>query len=154
MIERVRAITSAIVLIVPLTSDVVWQTLSYRGVPSHQIRFGATGLTVAVAKSAGPLVYPLPEPIRVRAIRARGEVRGGINVRGERQGQPGCDDYTLRLGLVQAGTRSPGFFERRFAPAWMRTLFDLAPPGAGISRLDSSTSAWPPTRLDAAASTR
>jgi hypothetical protein len=56
-------------------------------------------------------------------------------VRSEEQGQPGFDDYTLRLGLVDSGSRRLGSLERRFAPAWVRTLFDLAPAGAGISRI-------------------
>lgn len=135
MIEQARAVASAILFVVPLTSDVGWQVLSYRGIPPHHAQFGPTGLTVKVARSAGPIVYPLSKPMRVHALSARGSVRGGLNVVSERQGQTGFDNYTLRLGLVEVGTRRPGFLERRFAPAWMKTLFDLAPPGAGISRL-------------------
>lgn len=135
MIPQARAVVGAIVLVVPLMSDAGWQALSHRGIRPHQVRFDATGLTVEVAASAGPLVYHLRQPMRVHSIGARGAIRGGLNVRSHEQGQPGFDDYTLRLGLVDVGPRRPGLLERLSAPAWMRTLFDLAPAGAGISRV-------------------
>jgi len=122
-------------LVVPLTTDRGWQVLSYRGIPSHVVRFSTAGLSIQVRKSAAPVIYPLPSPRVVRSVRAYGHISGRLDVTPDRQGQAGFDDYALRLGLVEVGPRRLGLLERRFAPAWVRKLFSLAPPGAGISRV-------------------
>jgi len=121
--------------VVPLTNDRGWQVLTYRNIPGHVVRFSNEGLEIRVRCSAGPIVYRLPTPVRVKHLRARGRIEGSLNLTAQRQGQPGFDDYALRLGLVEAGPRRLGFFERQFAPAWLRTLFSLASPHAGISRV-------------------
>jgi hypothetical protein len=126
---------AALLLVIPLTSDDGWQVLSYRGIPAHEVGFSEAGVTIQVKRSAAPVIYPLASPMMVEAVRARGRIRGTLNVSPDRRGQTGSDDYALRLGLVQVGQRRPGFLERRFAPPWLRTLFGLAPPGAGISRV-------------------
>lgn len=92
--------------------------------------------------------------MRLHALSARGSIRGELNVGGERQGEPGCDDYILRLGLVEVGTRRPGFFERRFAPVWIRTRFDSPRPERESRAFDSSSSALPKTKWDGVASIR
>lgn len=132
--DQVRTL-AALLLVVPLSSDRGWQVLTYRGIPAHDVRFSDAALTIKVARSAAPVIYPLPAPISVRSVRAHGRLSGTLNLSPGQQGQPGFDDYALRLGLVEVGQRRPGFLERRFAPPWMRKLFSLAPPGAGISRI-------------------
>jgi hypothetical protein len=119
--------------VVPVDDESGWRLLSYRGRPNHQVRFDDSGLTIEVAASAGPILRVLPAPMRVTAVKARGAIRGRLDVTAERQGQPRFDDFALRVGLVEVGSRRPGFLERRVAPEWLRTLFDLAPPGTGVS---------------------
>jgi hypothetical protein len=125
----------ALLLIVPLTMPAGWQTLAFRNIRPHAADFSPAGLTIDVRESAAPIIYPLPERTTVRVLQARGTVTGGLNVSADVQGQPGFDDFALRLGLVEAGGRRPGFFARLFAPAWLRTLFRLAPSGTGIERV-------------------
>jgi len=125
----------AALLVVPLTSGMGWQVLAYRGIPPHDVRFSASGLRIDVRKSAAPLIYPLGQPVAVTTVRARGRISGTLNVPPDRQGESGFDDYAFRLGLVEVGERRLGFMERRLAPAWVRKLFSLAPPGMGVSRI-------------------
>jgi hypothetical protein len=65
----------------------------------------------------------------------RGRVDGQLDTTAERQGLQGADDFVLRVGLVEAGTRRPSFVERRLAPGWVRFLFSLAPPDQGVGRI-------------------
>jgi len=120
---------------VPLAAPDGWQTLSFRGIPPNRVGFGPGGLTIMVDKSAGPVVWPLDRPVKVRTLRVGGSLTGAVRTTPERQGQKGADDFALRVGLVEAGTRRPGIVERRFAPEWVRRLFALAPPGQGVGQI-------------------
>ena len=124
---------AALLLVIPLTSAANWEVLSYRNIPAHAVRFDNDGLRIGVNRSAAPIVYPLASVPRVRGLRAQGRIDGQLLTTAARQGQPGADDYVLRVGLVEVGSRRPGWMERRLAPAWMRRLFDLAPADAGIA---------------------
>lgn len=126
---------AALLLVIPLTSDRGWQVLTYRNIPPNVAEFREEGLRITVTRSASPIIYPLPTPARVKRLQARGRIEGAFDVNPDVQGQRGFDDYTLRLGLVEEGPRRLGVFQRRFAPAWVRRLFSLAPPGSGISRV-------------------
>jgi hypothetical protein len=121
--------------VVPLTDGDGWQVLTYRKIPGNLARFTQGGLEIRVMRSASPVIYPLPAPLRVQRLRVRGRIEGALNVTAKTQGQQGFDDYALRVGLVEAGPRRLGFFERRFAPEWVRTLFSLASSDAGISQV-------------------
>lgn len=119
----------------PLEPPFRWQTLSYRGIAANRVHVEPGVLTIHVDGSAGPLVWPLPVPAPVAGITVRGRVEGTLRTTAERQGQRGADDFVLRVGLVEAGTRRPSFVERRLAPAWVRHLFGLAPPGQGVGQI-------------------
>ena len=124
---------AVLVLVIPLSSAVNWEVLTYRGIPPNVAHFETAGLRIDVDRSAGPIVYRLTEVRQVRGIRAEGSAVGQLRTTAARQGQKGEDDYVLRVGLVEVGSRRPGWLERRMAPAWARRLFDLAPPGLGIA---------------------
>lgn len=80
-----------------------------------------------------PLVHPLGKPFATRRIRVKGRVDGTLNVPPGQQGEERYDDYVFRIGLVEPGERTLGAIERRFAADWVRKLYELAPPGGGIS---------------------
>ena len=124
---------AALLLAIPLTSATGWEVLTYRKIPAHAVRFDAGGLRIDVDRSAAPIVYPLATARHVRGLRAHGRLEGQLRTTAAQQGQPGFDDYVLRVGLVEVGTRSLGWMERRMSPAWLRRLFDLAPPDLGIA---------------------
>ena len=64
-----------------------------------------------------------------------GKISGLLNVSPGKQGSKGFDDYTLRVGLVESGTRRLSRREKLMAADWVKTLFSLAPPGTGITRI-------------------
>jgi hypothetical protein len=120
---------------VPLSTRDGWETIRPSNRAGHEVRFSDAGLVVSVRQSAGSLAYALPSITTVTRVRARGRVTGTLDVEPARQGLDGHDDFVLRLGLVEAGERRLNFLQRRFAPGWVRRLFELAPPDAGISRV-------------------
>ncbi|BCS32438.1 hypothetical protein TBR22_A16520 [Luteitalea sp. TBR-22] len=137
----------ALLLVIPLTTGVGWEVLRYRGIPPHVVDFGAEGLRVEVNASAAPLVYPLDSPRWVRGLRAEGRVVGALRTDARRQGERGADDYALRVGLVEVGTRRPGWLERKVAPAWVQRLFALAPPDLGIAGIRFFNVAVSPSQI-------
>ncbi len=134
-------------LVIPLTTGSGWEVLRYRGIAPHVITFGADGLRVEVNASAAPLVYPLDSPQWVRGLHAEGRIAGAVRTDAQRQGQRGADDYALRVGLVEVGTRRPGWLERKMAPAWVQRLFALAPPHMGVAGIRFFNVALSPSQV-------
>lgn len=126
---------AATLFVVPLDRGNGWQVLTYDGIPRHETRFSDAGLQIVVARSASPVVYRLPAPLRVRRLHVRGRIDGRLNVTAARQGQRGHDDFAMRVGLVEPGDRRLRGVARLFTPEWLRQLHDLAPPGTGISQV-------------------
>ncbi len=126
---------AALLIAVPLGSDQGWEVLRFSRIPANNATFSEAGLRIEVKRSASPLIYRLPTPRRLQRLRAHGRLEGRLEVTADRQGQKGFDDYALRLGVVEAGPRRLGFFERTFAADWVRKLYSLAPPGTGISQV-------------------
>jgi hypothetical protein len=122
-------------VVVRLDEPANWQALQYSSLPPHRIRFSPAGLEMRVEGSAMPLIYPLPAPLGVSAIRVKGRVEGALRLPPERQGEEKFDDYVFRIGLVEPGERTLNFVQRQLAAAWVRKLFELAPQGSGISRI-------------------
>lgn len=122
-------------LAVPLTQPDDWRFLQYRHVRSNEYRCSPVGLEITVQSSASPAVFPLKTSVRVQAIRVSGKIAGTLRVPEGRQGTRQFDDYTLRIGLVEAGPRRLSFYEQMVAPDWVRTLFNLAPKKTGISTI-------------------
>ena len=136
--QRVIGWTSVVCggFLVPLSSPSGWEVLSFSRTPPNRVTFERQGLRIDIDRSAGPVVYPLPEPTFTTRIRAEGRVIGRLSLDGTlQQGEPGADDYALRIGLVEAGTRRLGRFQRLVAASWVKRLFALAPADAGISRV-------------------
>jgi hypothetical protein len=120
-------------LVLPLGDGTRWQTLSYRNLPPHRLRFSEAGLEIAVERSAMPLVHPLSAPLSVARIRVQGRFEGELRLPPGRQGDGKFDDYVFRIGLVEPGRRTLNFAQRQLAAPWVRKLFELAPAGSGIS---------------------
>jgi hypothetical protein len=120
-------------LAIPLDDQGKWQVLQYSRIAPHKVQFTSAGLHMTVERSAMPLVYPLPQPFATKRIRVKGRVDGGLNIPPGRQGEEGYDDYVFRAGLVEPGSRTLGAIQRRFVADWVRKLYELAPPGGGIS---------------------
>lgn len=118
---------------IPLNDQSKWQVLQYSRIPPHKVQFTKAGLEMQVERSAMPLVHPLDKPIATKRIRVRGRVEGTLDIPAGKQGEERYDDYVFRVGLVEPGKRTLGSIQRRFVAEWVRKLYELAPPGSGIS---------------------
>lgn len=132
---RADSVTNAQVLRLPLHNRAAWRLSNYDQIPVHDLDFSAAGLQFSVKRSAMPVLFPLSRPLRLRSIRAKGQITGKLNVTSERQGSKGHDDYALRVGLVEAGGKSLSPRQSRSAPAWVQALSELVPPGQGVARV-------------------
>ena len=127
------ASTAAAQVSIPLNDQARWQVLQYSRIPPHKVQFTKAGLEMHVERSAMPLVHPLDKPFATKRIRVKGRVEGTLKIPAGRQGEDGYDDYTFRVGLVEPGDRTLGSIQRRFVADWVRKLYELVPPGSGIS---------------------
>lgn len=130
---------------VPVHDAGAWQDLEFRRIPPNSVSFSSAGIRIAVAGSASPLIYPLPAPAAVSRVTVALSLKGGL--RG--QGAVGVwdEDSQFRLGLVRVGDRRLDAVRRALAPAWVRRLFSLAPPGGGVSRIEFLMLGRPPARV-------
>lgn len=93
-------------VVLPLQDQENWQLLEYGGIPANQVEFREAGMLVSVNQSAGPIVYPLEQSMRVSRISVSGELKNLLNVRPGSQGLADEDDFSLKVGLVIAGGTS------------------------------------------------
>ena len=133
--QRLNSLLLASAIALPLQDIDNWQLLEYSSLPSNQVEFRDRGMLVSVDRSAGPIVYPLDGVSRVTRVSVTGELSGLLDIDPARQGQAGEDDFSLRVGLVLAGDRRLGAFQRMLSADWVKTLYRLAPPDAGIDRI-------------------
>lgn len=92
-------------------------------------------MVIGVTNSAAPAVFPLTNELRVIGFNVSGKISGSLNVPPAKQGQKGFDDFALRVGLVEPGTRALNWGQKMVAADWVEKLFSLAPPGRGISKI-------------------
>ena len=133
--EKLKALLMAGVFVLPVQQMSDWQVLEYNGLRANQVDFAAEGMAVRVDQSASPIIYPLPEPRRVSRVAVEGFLSDLLQVEAEAQGQDGGDDFSLKIGLVVRGEKSLNPLQRLVSARWIKTLFDLAPKGTGIDRI-------------------
>jgi len=112
---------------VPLGSPDGWHHLSFGGLTPNTVHYGAEGIRIEVRRSSSPLFRPFPSTLAVRRLSASGRATGVPSLSDGAEGDGRNDDYTLRVGLAVEGRDSLGFFQRLFAPSWLKRLIELAP---------------------------
>jgi hypothetical protein len=120
---------------VPLDRTNGWLFLKYSKIPSNAVHTTPAGLKIGVTNSAAPAVFPLTNILRITELRAKGRLSGSLKIPAGRQGEKAFDDYALRVGVVEPGTRTLNWREKLLAADWVKRLFALAPPGTGISKV-------------------
>lgn len=136
-------------LSIPLDRADGWQILEYSNIPPHDIDFTPDGMTIIVRQSASPVIFPI-KPRTVSTFKVSAEITGELNLKPIPQGDKGNDDFLLRVGLVYEGEQTLNFIQRRFAAKWIRTLFDLAPKGTGVERIQFFNAYSDPSLADTA----
>lgn len=133
--EKLKALLMAGVFALPVQQMSDWQVLEYNGLRANQVDFAPAGMAVRVDQSASPIIYPLPEPKRVSRVAVEGTLSDLLQVEAEAQGQDGGDDFSLKIGLVVRGGKSLNPLQRLVSAKWVKILYDLAPKGTGIDRI-------------------
>ncbi|MEM9056027.1 MAG: hypothetical protein AAGD86_01045 [Pseudomonadota bacterium] len=128
---------SAHALEVPVSDLDAWTPLSYRSIPANEVSIDDGALHIAVDGSASPLVHKLAMPTHVHGVTVVARWDGALTVaNGAVQGEADADDFVLKLGIVESGERKLGWLQRRMAADWVQRLFQLAPEGAGVDRIN------------------
>lgn len=108
-----------------------WQELRFDRVPANEVEFSEESLSIAVQKSASPLVRVYDSPARVRKITVTGRVRGTLAVHPDQFADQGFDDALLRVGVIVPGEKRLNLIQRRLAPEWLRRIDALFGERAG-----------------------
>jgi hypothetical protein len=111
-----------------------WNSLQFKKIKANEVEFGEGALKVKVRTSASPLIHALPKPVRVQAVRVHGSWEDLKSP--ERPAKEFDEDSLLRVGLVIPGRLTLSGPKRWLAAEWVKRLFDLAPKGSGIDRID------------------
>lgn len=132
---KLNTLVLAGAIVLPLQQADDWQLLQYNRLKANQVTFTREGMKVKVDKSASPIIYPLDEPTRVTGVSVSGNLNKLLNVEANSQGEQGHDDFALKLGLVISGNKTLNPFQKMFSAKWIKTLFELAPEGAGVEKI-------------------
>lgn len=146
MFKRIATVATTLFLLaeagaapvdIPLSDATQWSTQQYRNIKPNTVDASPQGLTITVAASASPLVYRLEQPTRITGVRVEANWSGNLDFpEGVTQGDEGADDFVLKLGLVEAGDKTLNWLQRRVAADWIRELYELAPEGTGVRRVN------------------
>ena len=108
-----------------------WHSLSYSKIPPNKVTNEASGLKVAIDKSAGPLVYKLQAPIKLTHFRVKGKLIG----KKKKEDGKFDDDSVMRMGFVATGDQKLTGVKSWFAADWVKELFKLAPKDSGLDKI-------------------
>ena len=120
---------------VPLDRTNGWLFLKYGKVPPNTFRATSAGFEIGVTNSATPALFALTNGWRITELRAYGKISGTLRIPTGKQGEKAFDDYAIRVGIVEPGTRTMNWREKLISPDWVKRLFALAPPGTGITKV-------------------
>ena len=120
---------------IPLSEQGRWLVLNYAKIPSNSVSFSERGMTIEIARSASPVVYPL-NPQYLQKIAFDIEINGAIKLNESIQGSVNNDDFVFRLGVVYEGRKTLNFIQRKLAASWLRQLYALAPPDSGVEKIE------------------
>ena len=132
---KLNTLVLAGVFALPLQQAEDWQLLEYNRLKANQVIFTREGMMVTVDRSASPIIYPLDSAKTVTGVAVTGNLSNLLNVAADTQGEPVSDDFSLKVGLVIAGDKTLNPLQRMFSAKWIKTLFDLAPEGAGVDKI-------------------
>lgn len=108
-----------------------WQVLSYNKILSNEVKFENLTLKVKVLKSAGPIVYQLPEVKNAVGFKLKGKLIGSKKI----ESTAFDEDSVLRVGMVASGKKTLSGVKKLFAADWVKKLFALAAPNTGLDKI-------------------
>jgi hypothetical protein len=145
--KQLQYLPLAAALIIPLNKKAGWTTTSFGKTPVNIVSYSEKGLTIAVHKSASPLIYKLARIEKITGFEVLLHIEGGLQgTSGEKNFD---EDSIFRLGLVTPGSTKLNALRRMMAPSWIKTLFALVPSGIGIDKIYFFNVGKPPQTVGA-----
>lgn len=115
-------------LAVPLNQfSAQWHVPSYSNLRPNKVQFQKTGLKIEVNDSASPIFYVFNKPPTLKNLFAKGYVSNFSPLYRETSQNSPPDDVPFRLGLVETTNGDLSWFNRLFAPRWIKELLELFP---------------------------
>ena len=128
---------NAVALDVPVDDLRSWTVLSFNNIQPNEVSVVDGALHIAVRGSASPLIYKFDEPTFISGITVAASWDGELRIpAGATEGDENADDYVLKFGIVEAGDQKLNWFQRGVAADWIKQLFQLAPKGSGVNRIN------------------
>jgi len=112
-----------------------WSTLEYNNISPNKVTFTNGDLSVDVDKSAGSILHTFKKAEYVNKLTLKATVKGDLNIQKTKQGEKSTDDFLLRIGIIYEGKRKLSYFEKLFAPAWVKLVFSKTPKNVGVSKV-------------------
>jgi len=117
-----------------------WHIGKFDDIPANSVTVSSTGMTVTVKESAGPIIHAFNRARRISGFRVSGSLSGLPHIQdGQQQGDKDADDFPLRIGFVLVGGKHLNAFQRFIAADWVKYLYDAAPAGIGLDRVQFFT---------------
>lgn len=136
---------AGLALEVPVADLDRWTILEFNGIEPNRVTVADGAMRIAVRASASPLIYKLDAPTRISGVTVTGSWSGELRLpEGVTQGDDDADDFVLKIGVVESGERTLNWFQRRIAADWIKQLFELAPGGSGVERINFLTATQQP----------
>lgn len=117
------------IIVIPLTVKGPWIEEKFSKIPANEISYKASGMSVMVKNSAGPLIYPLKEKLTVKSIHISGVFHALPRF------IKGADDQALRVGLIAEGEKKLNFAQKMWAADWVKRIYHLADAHQGIDKV-------------------
>lgn len=116
-------------LAVPLDQKAQWTDLEYSQSKKTKVSFSPLGLKMTVEKSSSPLFYPLNRVFKTREVKFEFDLLGLPTIpEGSTEGVGQADDFPLRVGLVLSGDNQLNWFQKLFAPQWLKQISGKSEP--------------------------
>ena len=116
-------------LAIPLDKKAQWTDLGFSQSRKTLTSFSSEGLRLAIDKSSSPLFYPLSQILKVHTVKLEFELSGLPKIpEGSTEGLDHADDFSLRLGLVVSGDNQLSWFQKFFAPRWLKLISEKSEP--------------------------
>jgi hypothetical protein len=122
--------------IVPLTLNNNWKILEYNKIKANIVAFQSQELEIKVNQSASPIFYVFDSPKTIQnfsvkvAFQSLPKFQNVLN-----QGEDKNDDYALRIGFIEKGSKKLNYLQRIFAPEWIKQLYDQFGNQYGIEKV-------------------
>jgi len=140
MSTRLSSVILPAFMLIPGTQVEDWQIERYAHIPANTVSLSKTAMTVSVRNSAGPIVYAFDQARTISGFHVRGTFSALPHfARPDIQGNKGADDFPLRIGFVVAGDKHLNFVQRLVAADWVKRLYQTAPNGIGLDRVQFYT---------------